>query len=290
MHARNTFVVDPSTTFLLIHGAGTSSSMWGPLQRELAVAGYRSFAVDLPGHGPGAQFPIAYQAPQDLAALAEEPSTLATTGIDDNVDVVVDAAERLAATGPVVLVGSSLGGATLGAAASRAPHLVAGMVYISAWVCATRVSPIAWMGEPEFATSLLPLLGGISLADPAVIGAGRANYRTGDPEQLALLKEATMAEATDDEFRAFLSLMQPDESLAVMAGDAGVDLAAWGAIPRAFIRLTLDRSIPIELQDRMIADADRVAPDRPFLTRTLAASHAGFLRHPVAVSAMLTGY
>lgn len=289
MHARTTTSVDPSTTFLLVHGAGTSSAMWAPVQRELAVAGFRSYAIDLPGHGVDAQFPVAYQSPQDPDALATEPSTLAAVGLDDNVAAVLAAAERLAATGPVVLVGASLGGVTLGAAASQAPQLFAGMVYISAWVCAERANPIEWMGEPEFASSLLPHLGGVSLADPGVIGAGRANYRTGDPEQLDLLHRATMGEATPDEFRAFLALMQPDESLAVMLDDATVDPATWGSLPRTFIRLTLDRSIPVELQDRMIAGADRLAPERPFATHTLEASHAGFLRQPRAVADILIG-
>ncbi len=57
-------------TFVFVHGAGSNSFTWAPMQRELALRGHRSLAVDLPGHGFGATFPVAYQAPQDLAALA----------------------------------------------------------------------------------------------------------------------------------------------------------------------------------------------------------------------------
>jgi pimeloyl-ACP methyl ester carboxylesterase len=64
-------------TFVLVHGSGSSSFMWVPVQRELALLGHRSFTVDLPGHGIDAQYPGAYQAPQDLDAWAIEPSTLA---------------------------------------------------------------------------------------------------------------------------------------------------------------------------------------------------------------------
>ncbi|WP_442875585.1 alpha/beta fold hydrolase [Actinoallomurus sp. NBC_01490] len=38
-------------TFVLVHGSGTSSPMWAPVQRELALRGHRGYAVDLPGHG-----------------------------------------------------------------------------------------------------------------------------------------------------------------------------------------------------------------------------------------------
>jgi pimeloyl-ACP methyl ester carboxylesterase len=278
MTSQNHASPDPSTTFLLVHGAGTSSSMWAPVQRHLALRGFRSYAVDLPRHGLDAQIPLAYQAPQDLDALATEVSTLGPVSVDDNADVVIEAAEGLAALGPVVLVGASLGGVTIGVAMNRASHLFHGVVFVSAWVCASRANPIEWMGEPEFESNLLPRLGGVAIGDPSVIGAGRANYRTADPGHLALLKEATMAEATDAEFRAFLSIMQPDESLSVMAGDSRIDVAAWGTTRRTFVRLTEDRSIPPALQDRMIADADELSPGMPFAVFDIATSHAGFVR------------
>jgi pimeloyl-ACP methyl ester carboxylesterase len=289
MDARTSSFVHPSTTFLLVHGAGTSSFMWGPLQRQLALDGYRSYAIDLPGHGLDAQYPLSYQAPQDLEALAAEVSTLAAVSLADNIEAVISVTRSLIRTGPVVIVGSSLGGITIGAAASRAPELFTRMVYISAWVCVERANPIEWMGEPEFARSMLPQLGGVAVGDPAVIGTGRANYRTADRVQLGLLHEATMAEATDAEFRAFLNIMQPDESLRVMMGEGSVDPGTWGTIPRTFIRLSQDRSIPLALQDRMIADADRVTPTNTFVVHTVASSHAGFIRQSPLVSSLLTG-
>ncbi len=61
-------------TYVFVHGAGSNSFSWAPLLRELALLGHRTLAVDLPGHGFDAQFPISYQAPQDLEAFATEPS------------------------------------------------------------------------------------------------------------------------------------------------------------------------------------------------------------------------
>jgi Alpha/beta hydrolase family len=91
---------------VLVHGSGSSSFMWAPIQRELALLGRRSLAVDLPGHGFDSQYSAAYQAAQDLDAWAAEPSTLAGITLQDNVDMVVDVARRVAEHGPVVLVGA----------------------------------------------------------------------------------------------------------------------------------------------------------------------------------------
>lgn len=262
--------------------------MWAPLQRELALLGHRSYAVDLPGHGLEAQYPVSYQAPQDLAELAATASTLTGVTLDNYVDRVADVVTRLHENGPVALVGASLGGVTITATADRLPELVHRLVYISAWACTTRPSPVAYMSEPEFADSLLPGLAPLNVGEPAVIGAGRANYRTADPELLRALKEATMADRSDAEFMAFLNILQPDESIDAMVAHAPANPATWGRIPRMFVRLTEDRSLPIALQDRFIADADALTPDNKFSVHTLDTSHAGFIHHSAEVARMLT--
>jgi pimeloyl-ACP methyl ester carboxylesterase len=115
--------------------------MWAPIQRELALLGRRSLAVDLPGHGFDSQYSAAYQAPQDLDARAAEPSTLAGITLQDNVDMVVDVARRVAEHGPVVLVGASLGGTTITGVGNTVPDLVDRLVCISAWSCVQRPNP-----------------------------------------------------------------------------------------------------------------------------------------------------
>jgi len=278
---------DSAPNFVLVHGSGSSSFMWTPIQRELALLGHRSCAVDLPGHGLDAQYPVAYQAPQDLGAWAAEPSTLAGVTLPDNVDVVVDAVRRVAEYGPVVLVGASLGGTAISVAGNLVPELVDRLVYISAWSCVEHANPIEYMGEPEFATNMLGPLAALNVGDPAVLGVGRANYRTADPGLLASLKEAIMAEATDEQFRAFLNILQPDESIAVMMGDARVQADTWGTIARSYIRLTGDRSLPIAMQDRLIAEADALTPGNPYDVHTLDSSHVGFVFQAAEVAALL---
>ncbi|ASO19086.1 pimeloyl-ACP methyl ester carboxylesterase [Actinoalloteichus hoggarensis] len=276
-------------TFVLVHGSGSNSFMWAPIQRELALLGHRSHAVDLPGHGFDAQYSPAYQAPQDLDAWAVEPSTLAGVTLADNVAEVLEVVRTVERHGPVVLVGASLGGLTISGVADRAPELVRRLVYISAWSCVRRANPIEYMAEPEFADNLLAPLAALNVGDPGVLGVGRANYRSADPELLAALKAAVLAEEDEARFLAFLNILQPDESLAVMTADATVDAATWGTVPRSYLRLTGDRSLPIAMQDRLIAEADALTPDNPYDVHTMDASHVGFVYRAREVAALLAG-
>ena len=289
MTTHSTPCAHPDTTFVLIHGSGTSSHMWAPLQRELVLLGRRSFAIDLPGHGLDAQYSLAYQAPQDLAALASEPSSLSGVTLEDNVSALASPVSALRQHGPVVLVAASLGGLTATVLASKHPELIDGLVYISAWACVTKANPVEYMGEPEFADSLLPELADLNVEVPAELGIGRANYRAADPELLQKLKEATLSDVTDAQFMAFLNLMQPDESVAVMTADARIRADTWGTIPHTFIRLTLDRSLPIAMQDRLIREADRLTPGNRFTVHSRESSHAGFLFPGKHVAQLLIG-
>lgn len=258
-----------------------------PIQRELALLGRRSFAVDLPGHGFDAQYSVAYQAPQDLDAWAAEPSMLARVTLQDNVDMVVDVARRVAEHGPVALVGASLGGTTITGVGNTVPDLVDRLVYISAWSCVQLSNPVEYMQEPEFGANLLAPLAALNVGNPAALGVGRANYRTADPTLLAALKAAVMADGTDEQFRAFLNILQPDESLAVMMADSRGHADTWGTIARTYIRLTDDRSLPVAMQDRLIAEADALTPDNLYDVFTLATSHTGFLLQPAEVASIL---
>ncbi|MER8001694.1 alpha/beta fold hydrolase [Streptomyces sp. NPDC095613] len=278
---------DADPTFVLVHGSCSSSLMWAPVQRALALLGRRSYAVDLPGHGFDAQYSAAYQAPQDLEAWAAEPSKLAGITLQDNIDMVVDVVRRLAEHGPVVLVGASLGGTTVTGVGNTVPDLLSRLVYISAWSCVRRANPVEYMQEPEFGENLLAPLAALNVGNPAELGVGRANYRTADPDLLAAAKAAIMADGTDEQFRAFLNILQPDESLAVITSDARGHADTWGTIPRTYIRLTDDRSLPVAMQDRLIAEGDALTPDNPYDVHTLATSHVGFLLEPAKVAGIL---
>jgi pimeloyl-ACP methyl ester carboxylesterase len=199
-------------TFVFVHGSNSNSFTWGPLQRELALLGHRTLAVDLPGHGLDAAFPAAHQAPQDLAALAAATSTLTGVTLADNVEHVVRIVRRAAEHGPVILVGHSRGGLTLTGAGNAIPDLIDRVVYISAWCC-VDMTVGEYLQTAENATSVLDKTGAVPVGNPAELGVLRMNWRTADPMLLAALKAAMLADGTDQEFFAFLNSLEPDENL-----------------------------------------------------------------------------
>ncbi|MFD1148819.1 alpha/beta fold hydrolase [Saccharothrix hoggarensis] len=272
--------------FVFVHGTGSSSFHWSPMIRELTLRGHRALAVDLPGHGFGATFTAAYQAPQDPAALATAPAGIAGASHADAVAHVIDVVRRAAEHGPVVLVGHSRGGMTVTSVANAAPDLLHRVVYLSAWCC-VELGAAGYTAAPENASSLLADLGGLLAANPADLGALRLNWRTADPAVLARLKTALLDEGTESEFLAALNTLEPDDSLD--SGDDRVDPAVWSRLPHTYVRLTADRSLPIELQDRFIREADALTPDNPFDVHSLHTSHLGPLVHPEEAAALLAG-
>ncbi|MBP2336905.1 alpha/beta hydrolase [Saccharothrix coeruleofusca] len=272
--------------FVLVHGSNGNSFSWAPLQRELTLLGHRALAVDLPGHGFEADFPAAYQAPQDPAALATAPSALAGVRLADAVEHVIGVVRRAAEHGPVILVGHSRGGLALTGVGNAVPDLLHRLVYISAWCC-VDLTPGEYMAEPEYASSALAATAGVLVGDPAELGALRMNWRTADPELLAALKTAMLADGTEREFLAYLNTLEPDESMDAGTAHDRARADTWGRVPRTYVRLTGDTSMPLALQDRFIAEADALTPDNPFDVRSLDSSHVGFLVRPAEAAGLL---
>jgi len=275
-----------SPTFVLVHGAFATSFSFAPLQAELALRGFRSLAVDLPGHGFEATYPAAYQAPQDAAGLAMTPGAIKGVTLADNAARVIEVLERVREHGPAILVGHSRGGMTVTAVANARPDLVDRLVYVSAWA-PVELDAAAYNAEPEMASVDAAALAGALAANPADVGLLRCNFRTADPDVLAGLKALFLADGTDDEFRAVLTLFQPDENLDTGTADDRAQAATWGTVPRTYVRLTEDASLPLAMQDRLIREADALTPDNPYDVRDLSSSHLGWLVHPAPAADVL---
>ncbi|MGW1099236.1 alpha/beta fold hydrolase [Streptomyces sp. NPDC002455] len=275
-------------TFVLVHGAFANSFSFAPLQAELALLGHRSVALDLPGHGFEATFPAAYQAPQDLDALAAAPGSIKGVMLADNVARVTEVLERAKRNGPTVLVAHSRGGCTATAVANARPELIDRIVYVSAW-CPVDLDVAGYYAEPEMADVEPGGFAAALVGNPAELGLLRTNFRTADPATLDAFKQAFAADLTDDEFRTFLNTFQPDENLDAGTPDDRAQAATWGRIPRTYVRLAADASLPPAVQDRMIREADALTPDNPFDVRTLEGSHLRWLVHPGAAAEVLAG-
>lgn len=259
-----------TVTFVFVTGANGSVFT----DAELALRGHRTVGVELPGHGPDApQFRVAYQAPQDLAALATEPSAMAGVTLDDYVAATVRTVRRAAEHGPVILVGGSMGGATITRVANEVPDLIDRLVYSAAFCCTRLRSIDDYLATPEAEGNRFDAIIGGVVGDPRKIGAVRINWRSADRDFLAALKEALMADASEAEFLAMLNASLPDDTLHVSTADARGHKRTWGRVPRTYIRHSRDRCIPLALQDRMIAEADELTPGNRFDVRTIPATH-----------------
>ncbi|MFI5611138.1 alpha/beta hydrolase [Amycolatopsis sp. NPDC051903] len=273
-----------SPTFVLVPGSNATSRCFSVLQRELALLGHRSLAVDLPGHGE-AGFSMAYQA-QDLNTFATEPSPLAAVTHADAVATVTDVVRRAREHGPVVLVGHSRGGMTVTSVANAVPDLLERTVYASAWCCVTG-TPADYLRNPAYFPAALAEAAAIRIGDPQQLGVLRMNWRSSDPQHFAALKRAMFADGTDAELLSFLAGLDPDETLD--GGGDRTDPATWGRVPHTYLRFTQDESMPLALQDAFIKEADALTPGNPFDVRSLAASHVGPLVHAAEFAAVLAG-
>ncbi len=105
-----------SPTVLLVHGGSHGAWCWDTVSPLLVARGHGVAVLDLPGCGG------------DLTPRA-------ALTLDDSVDAIVAAVDRIPA-GPVVLVGHSIGGMPLPAVAAARADRVTGIVFVAAVVLA----------------------------------------------------------------------------------------------------------------------------------------------------------
>jgi pimeloyl-ACP methyl ester carboxylesterase len=277
-------------TFVLVPGLSATSFVWTPLVRELALRGHRALPIELPGHGFDAVFPTGYQCPQDTEKLATAPSPMAALTLDDYVAHTLQIVRKVAEHGPVVLVGHSMGGSTVTGVANTAPELLARIVYLCAYCCVALPNVPAYAPTPDTADSLLTHARQVVwIGDPSRTGASRTNPRIADPQVLATQHALFMADLDPALVPAVLNYaLQPDEALHAILADAQVNPATWAALPRTYIRTTHDRVLPPAVQDRMIAEADALAPTNPFDVHRLDTSHFAPITRPAEIADILT--
>jgi pimeloyl-ACP methyl ester carboxylesterase len=272
-----------SRTFLLVHGAWHSSAHWNKVAEELTELGHRVHAIDLPGSGLDAGYPEAYLR-NDFAALAGEASPIGAVNLADYATAIVTAVRDLAEHGKVTLVGHSFGGLAITRAAEEVPELIDRLVYLTAYVPAQQPNGAALAGLPEGASSIS---GAILIGDPMSTGAMRINPRNGDPDYVEKGRLALYGDVSTEEYLRFAAYFNPDLPLAVALDDARGTAERWGSVPRTFIRTTEDQTVPLALQDRMIAEADELTPDNRFDVRSLPSSHSPFASMPDRLAAEL---
>ncbi|MDA3646562.1 alpha/beta hydrolase [Saccharopolyspora indica] len=269
-------------TFVLVPGMASTAAVWSPVVGALAERGARACPVELPGHGFDTRFPDGFAGSQDQDLLAGAPSPIADRTLDDYTDHVRAIVEKVAAHGPVVLVGHSLGGNVVTRVANAVPGELAMLVYVCAYCCVDAPTVLSYAPRDPDPDSPLARARRLAwIGDPASTGASRTNPRTADREVIDAQHALLMADLDREKVPAALAYaLQPDESVQALAGAAQANPATWGTVPRAYLRTRRDEVIPLDVQDRMIAEADAATPENPFAVRDLDTSHLVPLTRP----------
>ena len=224
--------------FLLIHGSCHGAWCWDDVIPHLQAAGHTARAIDLPSHG-------ADQTPaQDVT-------------LDLYAQAIVDAIDT-----PVILVGHSMAGYPITAAANLAPHKIDQLIYLCAYV------PFAGktLAEMRRMAPSQPLL------DAIVVDEARVTFSV-DPAKAAakFFHDVPTARAA-----WAVSMLGPQPIL-----PQETPLTARHTLPRHYIICTDDRTIPPEFQYTM-------TNDWPVETVTeMPTSHSPFLADPAGLAARL---
>ena len=216
--------------FLLIHGACHAAWAWDRVIPALAALGHGARALDLPGRGGHAT-------------------------LDEQARAVLDALR-----GPTVLVAQSAGGFAMTAAAQMDPALVAGLIYVCAYVPKPGMS----LADMRRAGPRQPLAGSFRLS----------------PDRRAFWFDAGMAPALFfhdcPDLQGATAWLCAD-SVAVME-TALPDTARAEALPRGYLICDDDRAIPPEYQEVLAmgiaAQAHLPCGHSPFLAMPEALAEA----------------
>ncbi len=203
--------------FLLIHGACHGAWCWRDVLPCLAARGHDAKAIDLPSHG-------------------EDPRDPRDITLADYRDAIVNALDP-----DTILVGHSMGGFPITAAAIAAPGRIARLIYLCAYV------PLPGLSLAEMRRAGPRQL----LADAIRVSDDRMTM-TFDPAKLEekFYHDCPRGILDHASLRLCAQPVAPQET-------ALQDTAAAEDLPRSYIRCADDRAIPPEYQATMASGLDR---------------------------------
>jgi pimeloyl-ACP methyl ester carboxylesterase len=273
---------------VLVHGSWFGAWCFSSLIPLLTARNITVVAPDLPGHAVGARFPVSFnQQPFDPNAFALEPSPLAGISLAQYVSTIQQTIDELAGAGfgPITLLGHSMAGVPITAAAEQAPGKIAKLIYLSAFMPVTAKPVLAYLMLPQNANSQVN--DAILCGNPATIGALRFQTNSVAADYQANLKNAFSADSAALDWAAIAHMMQPDDPAQAYGTPTGATAANWGSVKRAYIGCTADNVIPPDLQQLFISEADALTPANKTDYHAFASSHLPFVSQPDALATLI---
>jgi len=205
-------------TFILVHGAWQGAWAWDTIVPRLKAAGHAVVAVDLPGNG-------------------HDDTDPAKVGVDLYAQHIAGIIDRT--SGPVVMVGHSMGGTATAQVCELRPERIALAIYLCAFLLPDGMSVMMfyerylepWMRGATTRVTSTPD-GLCSIIDP--VSAVEVFYHQADPA-LAKAAAARLTPQPEGGRRSKLHL-SPER---------------FGQVPRVYIEALQDRSVHLPLQRQM---------------------------------------
>ena len=226
---------------LLVHGSCHGAWCWRDLLPELRALGHAPRAIDLPGHG-------------------DDPTPVNDVTLDSYADAVL-----AASTPQTVVVGHSMGGFAISAAAQKNPAAMARLIYLCAYVPAAGMT-LADMRKQAPSQPLMPAVrmaddGKSFTLDPTMTEALFYNDCPPGAAEFAIPRLCAQAIAPT-------TVALPDTRRAE-------------SLPRSYIRCMDDRTIPPAYQVTMTQDW----PDKDVYE--MATGHSPFLTDPARLARII---
>lgn len=226
---------------VLVHGAAHGAWCWRDVIPALAKLGHNVTALDLPGHGTN-------------------PSPIPAITLDAYRDAILSAISTRA-----VVVGHSMAGYPITAAAEKTPHRIEKLIYL----CAHVPAPGKSLSDMRKLVPEQPLLPAIQMAEDG------ASF-TFDP---ALAESCFFHDCPPGTLDYALPRLVPQ---AVAPNSVPVETSEnYARIPRHYIRCAHDNAVPLSLQTLVSRDFS------PQNIHTMQTGHSPFFADPVGLAQLI---
>lgn len=207
------------STFVLVHGAWQSPTIWNGVKKQLEATGDKVVVVELPAHGSDTTSPAAVT-------------------IQVYRDKVIAAINKIATK--VILVGHSMGGIVVTATAESIPSRIEKLVYIGAFLPADQQS-LGALAATDKQSLLGPAL--IPLKDGLLLDIIHDS-----------ITQIFCQDGTASQKQLVLDNYKPEPAIP-FGNPVTVTAANFGNVKKYYIHTLLDNAVGIDLQNRMAAAA-----------------------------------
>jgi len=234
-----------SKTYVLVHGAWQAPFAWQIVKDQLEKQGQKVVLVELPGHGAD------NTPPQNLT-------------LDVYRDKVISTINSL--SGNVILVGHSLGGMVISAAAEKLPTRIDKLVYLGAFLPANGQSLLD-LANTDADALLGPALR--PTTDNLLLGIETKN-----------LAPIFIQDGSAEVQKLIIDNYRPEPAIP-FTNPAVLTAANFGRVPKYYLHTLQDHVVSPSLQKRMVAAA---GVQKEY---DIVSSHTAHLAHPAEVTRIL---